>query len=269
GGQSSQEDEDAPAIHAALSGGDSLEAIQTRLAEIGFDNAAEAAQRMLATWQSPRMQSMPEKSRNKLIALVNAALGLIVKDCEAHAATLTRLLDFLEAIGRRAAYLALLTEFPQALERVIKMIGASSWTAQYLTSHPILLDELLSRELDSPSDWPAFMRDCRQQLAAADGDTERQLDILREMHHAQQFRLLAQDLEGKLTVERLADHLSALADSLVQLTIEAVWLTIPKRHRDVPRFSVIAYGKLGGKELGYASDLDVVFLYDDDDQDAP
>jgi glutamate-ammonia-ligase adenylyltransferase len=102
-----------------------------------------------------------------------------------------------------------------------------------------------------------------------DGDTEHQMNVLRDLHHAQLFRLLAQDLEGSLTVERLADHLSALADILVGATITAAWKTIANRHRDVPKFAVIAYGKLGGKELGYASDLDVVFLYDDDDQEAP
>jgi glutamate-ammonia-ligase adenylyltransferase len=83
------------------------------------------------------------------------------------------------------------------------------------------------------------------------------------------FRLLALDLAGELSVERLADHLSALADLIVAEVVRRAWLTIPKRHREVPRFAVIAYGKLGGKELGYVSDLDVIFLFDDDDQDAP
>jgi glutamate-ammonia-ligase adenylyltransferase len=83
------------------------------------------------------------------------------------------------------------------------------------------------------------------------------------------IRLLAQDLEGDLTVERLAYHLSALADVLITATIQAVWKMLPNRHREVPQFAVIAYGKLGGKELGYASDLDVIFLYDDDHADAP
>jgi [glutamine synthetase] adenylyltransferase / [glutamine synthetase]-adenylyl-L-tyrosine phosphorylase len=106
-------------------------------------------------------------------------------------------------------------------------------------------------------------------LQAAEGDTERQLDVLREVHHAQLFRLLALDLGGQLSVERLADHLSALADVIVAATIQAAWRTIATRHRETPRFAVIAYGKLGGKELGYVSDLDVIFLYDDDDQEAP
>jgi glutamate-ammonia-ligase adenylyltransferase len=95
------------------------------------------------------------------------------------------------------------------------------------------------------------------------------MNVLRELHHAQVFRLLAQDLEGALTVEKLADHLSALADILVSVTVNAAWQTIAARHREVPQFAVIAYGKLGGKELGYASDLDVIFLYDDDHPDAP
>ncbi len=257
-------------ILAALAGDDDCDALAARLEALGVDNAAGAARRLLATWQSLRVQTLPEASRNKLGGLIGAALACIVKTTDARYATLGRLLDFFEAIARRAAYLALLTEYPFALERVIRMMSASDWAAKYLTRHPILLDELLDQKnLNAAPDWQAFVLDCQKQLDAAPGDTERQMDLLREMHHAQLFRLLAQDLEGKLTVERLADHLSALADVLVALTIQAVWLTIANRHLDVPKFAVIAYGKLGGKELGYASDLDVIFLHDDDDQDAP
>ena len=95
------------------------------------------------------------------------------------------------------------------------------------------------------------------------------MDILRELHHAQLFRLLAQDLEGDLTVERLADHLSAWPTSRRRHRRARPGKRSRTRHREVPRFAVIAYGKLGGKELGYVSDLDVIFLFDDDDQDAP
>jgi glutamate-ammonia-ligase adenylyltransferase len=106
-------------------------------------------------------------------------------------------------------------------------------------------------------------------LAEAAGDTERQLDILRDIHHAQLFRLLALDLAGELSVERLADHLSALADVVVAATVRWAWKTVATRHTEEPRFAVIAYGKLGGKELGYVSDLDLIFLFDDDDDMAP
>jgi [glutamine synthetase] adenylyltransferase / [glutamine synthetase]-adenylyl-L-tyrosine phosphorylase len=78
-----------------------------------------------------------------------------------------------------------------------------------------------------------------------------------------------QDLDGRWQVEKLSDHLSAMADAVLQVTLEAVWAVMSKKHCDVPRFAVIAYGRLGGKELGYASDLDLIFLYDDDHELAP
>ncbi|MDR6585801.1 bifunctional [glutamate--ammonia ligase]-adenylyl-L-tyrosine phosphorylase/[glutamate--ammonia-ligase] adenylyltransferase [Herbaspirillum sp. BH-1] len=268
--QSGESEADGPAV--SVSENDNLEGLADALRLVGFpeDDVEDGARRLHLTWQSPRMQSLPEASRNRLNTVINNCLPLLAALHYDELPALGRLLDFLEAIARRAAYLALLTEYPYALQRLVRMIGASGWAATYLTRHPLLLDELLDdRNLKAGSDWAAFADNCRRQLATAEGDTERQLDILRELHHAEQFRLLAQDLEGDLSVEKLADELSALADVLVQVTIEAVWGTITQRHREVPQFAVIAYGKLGGKELGYASDLDVVFLYDDDDQEAP
>ncbi len=260
----------AVAEYAPLSAEDGLETISARLAALNFDNPAQAAGRLLLTMQSSRMESLPEASRKKLLALINACLPMIAAAVENRSVTFERLIDFFEAIARRAAYLALLTEYPQALERVIRMMSASGWAAQYLTRHPLLLDELLDDStFRSAPDWVAFAADCEAQLQATSGDTERQLDVLRELHHAQLLRLLAQDLEGTVTVEQLADNLSALADVLVAQTVQAIWNTLPQRHLPQPKFAVIAYGKLGGKELGYASDLDLVFLYDDDDQDAP
>jgi len=266
------------AITDALGDPDNREAIVDRLASLGFEDPKAAAERLVATWQAPRLQSLPEASRNRLVALINAALVQIAAVVQesglgSHAATLGRLLDFFEAIARRAAYLSLLTEYPHTLERVIRMINASGWAATFLTQHPILLDELLDDRGNSAADFSADLAalaaGLKSQLDAAEGDTERQLDILREIHHAQLFRLLALDLAGELSVERLADHLSALADLIVHETVQRAWRTIASRHREVPCFAVIAYGKLGGKELGYVSDLDVIFLFDDEDELAP
>jgi glutamate-ammonia-ligase adenylyltransferase len=253
---------------------DNRDAIADRLAGLGFDDPQAAADRLVATWQAPRLQTLPEASRTRLGALVNAALpqiAAVVMEARlgSHAATLGRLLDFFEAIARRSAYLSLLTEYPHTLERVIRMINASGWAATFLTQHPILLDELLDDRSNLAGDLPQLAASLAKQLDAAAGDTERQLDILREAHHAQLFRLLALDLAGELSVERLADHLSALADLVVAEVVQRAWRTIASRHREVPRFAVIAYGKLGGKELGYVSDLDVIFLFDDDDDMAP
>ena len=265
------EDPDAPALADEL---DNLDAIAARLAALGYDEARSAGARLAAALQGPRLASLPDASRERLLALVDAALPLVASVVReagigSHAGTLGRLLDLFEAIGRRSAYLSLLTEYPHTLERVIRMINASGWASTFLTQHPILLDELLDDRNAGAGDLEQLAAILDEHLCEAAGDTERQLDILREAHHAQLFRLLALDLAGELSVERLADHLSALADMIVGAVVKHAWRAVNGRHREEPAFAVIAYGKLGGKELGYVSDLDVIFLYDDQDQDAP
>ncbi len=246
------------------------ETLSSYLSDVGFDDPSGSAQRLLTSWNSSRVQSLPDERRAQLQTLMRAALPMIPRQQEPCSATLNRLVDFFDTIARRSAYLALLTEYPHTLERVVRMMAASDWAAKYLTRHPVLMDELLDdASLKAEPDWDEFARECRRQLEAFAGDTERQMDVLREQHHAQQFRLLAKDLGGLLTVERLADHLSLLADVLIAATLDAVWKTMTSRHKEQASFAVIAYGKLGGKELGYASDLDVIFLYDDEDQEAP
>ena len=138
-------------------------------------------------------------------------------------------------MSRRGAYLALLTEYPQALHRVLSVLGGSRWAAGYLIRHPQLLDELLDDEaMDSPFDWPEFKRTLRLRLAAADG-VEQQMDLLRHAHQAEVFRILLIDLAGKLSVEHVSDRLSELADAVLDVTLEAVWNQLAKRHREVPK----------------------------------
>ena len=243
--------------------------LQTKFETLDFQDPESAARRMLAFWKTNRILSLSDNNRAKLISLVNSLLPEL-RNAHEPLVTLGRLLDFFESIARRTAYLSLLTEYPAAAKRLLHMLDASEWAARYLTRHPILLDELLdARTLMAPPDWSFFTSELDSQLENQRGDTELLMDTLREAHHAQLFRFLAQDLAGGLTVERLADHLSKLADIMVEATLREVWRAMPKRHRDTPRFAVIAYGKLGGKELGYASDLDLIFLYDDDHPDAP
>ena len=249
---------------------DRHDAIRQQLQTLGFVDPVATTDRLITSCQSTRLHSLPEPSRKRLLALIGIALPQVAQCTSAQLTTLNRLLNFFDTIARRAAYLALLTEYPHALQRVIRMMHASHWAASYLSKYPLLLDELLDdRTLYAAPDWAGFASDVQRQLDATPGDTERQMDTLREMHHAQTLHLLAQDLEGHLSIEALSDQLSTLADVLVQLTLQAVWQTLPNRHRATPLFAVIAYGKLGGKELGYASDLDIIFLYDDDHPDAP
>jgi len=224
---------------------------------------------LAALRKSQRYTGLPADSRRRLDRVV-PALAQAAKRTADPEATLTRGIAFLEAIASRAAYLALLAEHPEALERVARIIGASSWAAEFITRHPLLLDELLDdRLLYAAPDLAAIGTMLRARLAEHGADTELRMNLLREAHQAQVFRLLAQDLAGHLTVERLADHLSALADLILELVIECAWHDLPRKHRHgAPRFAVVGYGKLGGKELGYASDLDIIFLYDDPSEQA-
>ena len=272
--KSSTHDQSRPVIPQPLLSSqteeEQLQFLHTKLETLGFPDPANGARRLLSFWKTNRIRSLSDANRNKLISLVNSLLPELLESAHEPLATLGRLLDFFESIARRTAYLSLLTEYPAAAQRLMRMLDASEWAARYLTKHPILLDELLdARTLLAPPDWTTFTSELDAQLENQRGDTELLMDTLRETHHAQLFRLLAQDLAGALTVERLADHLSKLADIMVEATLREVWQAMPKRHREVPRFAVIAYGKLGGKELGYASDLDLIFLYEDDHPDAP
>ncbi len=247
-------------------GADGGEHSMSELARLGY--GPEAAGRLAAIRQGGRYQQMPASIKSRFDTLIPRVLRAAA-NTPAPDAALTRMLVLMDAISRRAAYLALLQQYPQALDKVAQFAAASSWAAGYLTTHPLLLDELLDgRLLEDAPDWEAFRSQLQRALDEVEPDPERQMDILRESHHAQVFRLLAKDLSGLLSVEALSDHLSALADLMLEEVISRVWRKLPARHRDIPRFAVIAYGKLGGKELGYASDLDLVFVYDDDAPDA-
>jgi glutamate-ammonia-ligase adenylyltransferase len=249
--------------HAGMWRGAGGEDQGEEFAKLGYRQPREAAARVAALREGPRYQQLAAGIRERFDALVpqliQAAAEMPNPD-----ATLSRSLDLLESISRRAAYLALLQQYPQALRKVAELVSSSSWAADYLQRHPILLDELLDpRLLDVLPDWSGVRAALESRLAEMEPDTERQMDLLRETHHAQVFRLLAQDVAGLYTVERLADHLSELADILLDAALRHAWLKMLKRHVEQPKFAVISYGKLGGKELGFASDLDLVFLYDD------
>jgi glutamate-ammonia-ligase adenylyltransferase len=239
-----------------------------RLAELGFRRPADLQRRLAAIRRSGRYREMPAASQARLDRLVPLAVDVAGRQSHPDD-TLERLLQLLESVSRREAYLALLEEYPQALQRVAELMGASPWVAQYLTLHPILLDELLdARTLYGAPDWPALRRALRSELDAVAGDVEKQMDLLRHFKQVQTVRLVAQDLAGSLPLETLSDHLSDLAFELLRHVLRLAWSTLRQRHREEPAFGIVAYGKLGGKELGYASDLDLVFLYDDPALDA-
>jgi [glutamine synthetase] adenylyltransferase / [glutamine synthetase]-adenylyl-L-tyrosine phosphorylase len=249
---------------------DALEvtSLSQHLKGLGYTDSTAAAQHLLQFRASSRYQQLPETSRVRMAQLVPQFIRACAQQANPDV-TLLRLQNLIDSIARRASYLAFLAEYPQALTRLSQLVSASSWATDYLASHPALLDELLdARELYQAPDWTKIDAHIAAQLHDCGDDLERQMDALRHAQHEQIFHLLAMDLQGLLPLEILSDHLSALADLMLRHVLEMCWKNARKKHCDVPHFAIIAFGKLGGKELGYESDLDLIFIYDDAHPDA-
>ncbi len=238
------------------------------LVNIGYSESKETLRRLHALHASAKYQQLPVLSRQRFDALMPSVIILAAAEANPDA-TLLRMMDLLESICRRASYLALLAEYPTALSLVTKLVSASPWLANYLSQHPILLDELLDiNSLYAAPDFGALRHELQRRLNEADGDVERQMDAMRHFKNAATFRFAAKDVTGDLVLETLSDYLSELADLILEVSLTTVWKNLKIKHIEVPQFAVIGYGKLGGKELGYASDLDIIFLYDDDAPEA-
>ena len=228
----------------------------------------------VATWcEHPRVLALREDARVRLARLVQRT-GAWLEDGRVTEDAALRMADWIEPLLRRESYLALLQERPSVHERLLRIFGAAKWPARYLLTHPGVIDELAGHQLYEerfdPVQFEAELEARKKSLTSTgEDDDEELLNLLRRAHHAETFRTLARDVEGVLTVEQVADDLSALADTVLRVTSRWCWQRLKNRHRDEPCHAIIGYGKLGGKELGYGSDLDIVFVYEDDDERAP
>lgn len=252
------------------------EAATSQLSTLGFAEPTKVSERLQQFYQSQYYQRLPESSQQKINMLIPILIETIARFPPVEK-TLERMLKLLEKISAqpstKASYLALLLEHPDTLPRVAKLISISQWATDYLGRHPILLDELLLHYEPNPlPDWDSLREELLYQLNHVNKPKNDvigwQMDHLRHFQHAQVFQLLVNDLEGVLKLETLSDHLTALADLILESALKVTWSGLRKKHRDTPQFAIIGYGKLGGKELGYASDLDIIFLYDDSHPDA-
>ncbi len=234
------------------------------LERLGFMMADDTLKRIQQLHQGHRYKQLPELSRQRFSQLLPVLIAVASRVDNPDIA-LMRTMDFVDAVCRRASYLAMMAEYPDALELVVRLCGASAWCARYLTQHPIVLDELLDEvTLYAAPDFDALRCEMTQKMEALAGDVERQMDAMRHFKHAAIFRFASQDIAGQLPLETLSDHLSALADLILDVSIQTIWQSLSFKHIERPKFAVIGYGKLGSKELGYASDLDIIFLFEDD-----
>jgi glutamate-ammonia-ligase adenylyltransferase len=216
-------------------------------------------------------QRMDEVSRQRLGAVMVRTLALVAKH-EAPAKSLERVLPVYRAVGRRSAYLALLNENPAALERLLNLVGQSAWLARQIAEHPMLLDELLDTRLfDSPPTREELAELFERTLRSADpNDGEAILDAIRVFQRTAIFRIALADRLGSLPIMKVSDRLTDTAELVLEFALHTAWRELAAKYgspqcgppQREAGFAVIGYGKLGGLELGYGSDLDLVFLHD-------
>ncbi len=230
------------------------------------------AERVQVLAASPKRRLLSEANDQRLRSLVvRTATG--VRDARCSEAAALRFIDWLDPLLRRESYLALLVERAPVHERLLKILASSRWAARYLSEHPGVVDELASDHwMHQRFDRAAFEAELNNRHAAlqqgAEADEESLMNLLRRAQHAHAFRILARDVNGHLSVEQVADDLSALADSVLKTSLDWIWSTwvasgSSRAHQPQAQLAIVAYGKLGGKELGYGGDLDVVFIHDD------
>ncbi len=244
-----------------------------RLSALGYDDGPGVAERLSSLRQSIAYQALSRTARQRFDALLPRVLGA----CAEHVPpdeTLYRTLALMRQVAGRSVYLALLYEHPEALVQLLRLFSASQWIAEFVAQHPILLDELLDPrslyQLPERGALAAELADITGQIDP--GDQEVYLDRLRQFKHTNMLRVAAVDLTSDIPVARVSDHLTDLAEVILHSVYDPLWDRLCARHGRptcridgevrFPRLAVIAYGKLGGLELGYGSDLDLVFLHD-------
>ncbi|QJQ95015.1 MULTISPECIES: bifunctional [glutamate--ammonia ligase]-adenylyl-L-tyrosine phosphorylase/[glutamate--ammonia-ligase] adenylyltransferase [Halomonadaceae] len=246
------------------------------LGNAGFAKPEVAARRLVSLRHSRAVQSMQRIGYERLDALMPMLLAAVA-DSEAPDSALERVLPLIEAVLRRTAYLALLRENPQALEHLMRLCAVSPWIAEQLARYPILLDELLTpATLYTPADKSRLADELRQALGRIpEDDEEALLEALRNFKHAKVLHVAASDIAGARALMKVSDYLTYIAEVVLEQVLAMAWKHLTRKHGHPQRrdgskgdggFIIVGYGKLGGIELGYGSDLDLVFIHDADSQ---
>ncbi len=245
---------------------------RSTLHSAGYDSSDEVVGLLDHLRNHPATRSLSSEGRHRLDRLVPVMLKEIGRS-EQPLVVLNRIVDLIKTIEQRTNYLALLLENPTAVVHMVKLAGASSWIVSFLSGHPVLLDELLDpRTLYRPPKKSELVIEISKRLdAVSDQGFENQIQELCVFKQVNTLRVAAADVTGALTLMRTSDYLTDIAETVLIEVVKLSWNHLVEKHgtpicrldgMDVDTgFSVIAYGKLGGIELGYGSDLDMVFLH--------
>ncbi|GAA5004110.1 bifunctional [glutamate--ammonia ligase]-adenylyl-L-tyrosine phosphorylase/[glutamate--ammonia-ligase] adenylyltransferase [Pseudoluteimonas lycopersici] len=236
------------------------------LSDAGFEDATALDASLRDFVRAPGVHGLADAVRARLDRVAPSLLQASAASSQPDAA-LRRVLALLQNILRRSSYLALLDEQPAALARLVDVVARSGLLAERLTAHPLLLDELLDARLSGPlPQREELQAECAPAVAEADGDLERALHALNEKRQALGFRIALATLDGRQCAVDGSRQLAWLADAVVASVLRLAQAEVERAHGKLPsaRFAVLGYGSLGGEELGFGSDLDLVFLFDAD-----
>jgi len=250
--------------------GTDQELAEIELLEAGFRHP-EQGLKLLGDFQnSASCRSMSSQARGKLYQLMPVLLQAIA-DHHDPDTTLERLIRLLQAIVRRTAYIDLLLENPVAMNQLVRLGSESSWVVSQLERHPVLLDELLDpRRLFSPLRRSELDAELKHMLDKVDDeDLEQQMEQLRQFADSNRLRTAAADITDVIPLMVVSDYLTEIAEATLEQVLRLAWQHLTDRHGRPGGmntgglgFAVLGYGKLGGIELGYGSDLDMVFLHE-------
>ena len=272
-------DETEPAdlpLASVWSGSEAADRLAVRLQDAGYAEPARALERVEAFRDSAACRALSARGRGRLDRLMPLLLEAIGAAPDADV-TLERLLRLLQAIVRRTAYLDLLIENPAVLQQLVRLGGRSPWIVDQLSRQPILLDELLdTRRLYSPLRRRELETELHLTLNQLDPvDLEQQMERLRQFAQGNMLRVAAADLADVIPLRVVSDYLTEIAEVVLARVTAIAWRHLVAKHGppagipgDDCGFAVIGYGKLGGIELGYGSDLDLVFLHGSQDPTA-
>ena len=251
------------------------------LQQAGYDQPAASWARLQTLKSARSYHSLSRTGRlrmDRLMPLLLSAIVTLEPRADSPHTVLQRLLALVEAIARRSAYLALLSEHPMALSQLVRLCAASPWIAQQLAHHPLLLDELLDpRSLYQPPDRTELAADLQRRLTQIPAeDLEQAMDSLRQFKQVSVLRIAAADVMDAVPLMQVSDQLTTIAELILQAALELAWKYLLARHgrpacvanpkKNDKGFAIVAYGKLGGIELGYGSDLDLVFVHQAENQ---
>jgi glutamate-ammonia-ligase adenylyltransferase len=262
-----------PSVNDVWEGTVALAQAQHVLQSLGFKQTAEAAQALQDLRTGRLYGALTEIGRGRLNRLMPQLLSTCASTTTPDQ-TLERCLRIINKIASRSGYIAMLADNPGALDQFVRLVSESLWITSQLTDHPILLDQMLDpRQLYTPLDRQQLGKALRQELERVDEtDTEEVMERMRQFKQAQVLRVAAADITGVLPLMKVSDQLTWIAEAVLEESWQHVWRILcsqtgepyyqlnEQTHK--AGFAIIGYGKLGGLELGYGSDLDIIFLHD-------